>query len=195
MSEVIWYDNINAFFEREKLMNFFPSDDMSYEEKLNSSFRFCIYLSILLFLVKRTHQSLYIVFFAGVVTYILYNNKSSRAIEETFNGEVMHTSDKCTQPSKINPFMNVLVTDYVNNPKKPRACNVSDKNIKDKMEKYFYKDLYRNIDDIFNKKSSFRQFYTTPSTSIPNDQESFAKWLYYNEDKTCKEGNTSRCFG
>ena len=41
---------------------------------------------------------------------------------------------------------------------------------------------------------SSRQFYTNPSTTIPNDQEAFAKWLYYNPEKTCKEGNGLECY-
>ena len=31
-----------------------------------------------------------------------------------------------------------------------------------------------------------------PNTTIPNDQESFAKWCY-EVPKTCKEGNGNQC--
>ena len=61
--------------------------------------------------------------------------------------------------------------------------------IKNKMEKHFYKDLYRGVDEVFDNNYSYRQFYTTPNTTIPNDQEGFAKWLYFNEDKTLKESH------
>ena len=90
--------------------------------------------------------------------------------------------------------MNVLMNDYVHNPKRPEACNVSKPVVEKKIKQYFENDLYMNIDDVFNKNSSYRQFYTTPSTTIPNDQEGFAKWLYFSEDKTCKEGNTKKCY-
>jgi len=38
---------------------------------------------------------------------------------------------------------------------------------------------------------SKRQFYRTPSTTIPNDQTGFAKWLYQVPGKTCKEDSSS----
>jgi hypothetical protein len=32
-----------------------------------------------------------------------------------------------------------------------------------------------------------------PSTSIPNDRESYQNWLYRTPGKTCKEGNMDAC--
>jgi len=43
---------------------------------------------------------------------------------------------------------------------------------------------------LFNKNKQ-RQFCTIPSTTIPNDQESFAHWLYASPE-TCKE-NQKNC--
>ena len=198
MKEEIWYSNIQDFFEVNNLLNFFPSEDMSFEEKLNSFFRFCIYFSVLIFLLKKNYKVFYIAFFGGVITFILYkldihNNKENYLGEED---DYLHSkrNRKCIKPNKMNPFMNVLVTDYVKNPDRPKACDVSKETTKDKMQTYFNDSLYENIDDVFNKNSSYRQFYTTPSTTIPNDQEGFAKWLYFNEEKTCKEGNTAKCY-
>ena len=50
-----------------------------------------------------------------------------------------------------------------------------------------------DIDDIYSKYNSQRQFYTMPNTSIPNKQKEFALWLY-NRGPTCKEGNGYQCF-
>ena len=60
------------------------------------------------------------------------------------------------------------------------------------MDAKYFKDIYRDIDDAFDRKSSFRNFYTMPSTSIPNDQMEFANWLYGSKEKTQKEGNGNR---
>ena len=46
------------------------------------------------------------------------------------------------------------------------------------LNKKFFKDTYRDIDDIFDRKSSFRNFYTNPVTTIPNDQKSFADQVF-----------------
>jgi hypothetical protein len=46
---------------------------------------------------------------------------------------------------------------------------------------------------VYGKKQGQRQFITQPSTSIPNDQGSFANWLYKIPGKTCKEGGRQAC--
>jgi len=81
--------------------------------------------------------------------------------------------------------MNPELSDY-NNHNPPAACNADDDEIKDEISINFNKDLYMNIDDVWEKKNSQRQFYTIPSTSVPNNQTAFANWLY-NSPKTCKE--------
>ena len=49
-----------------------------------------------------------------------------------------------------------------------------------------------DVNDIFGKNNSQRQFYTVPGNQVPNDQGSFAQWLY-GTPKTCKEGNSIAC--
>jgi hypothetical protein len=80
--------------------------------------------------------------------------------------------------------MNVLMSEWTDNPNRPPACGYS--GIKDEIEENFSFNLYRDIDDLFDKNNSQRQFYTTPITTIPNDQGSFARWLY-EVPSTCKE--------
>ena len=89
------------------------------------------------------------------------------------------------KPTSSNPFMNTDITKY-NNGDIPAASNVDDDDIKDDMVINFNTDLYRDIDELFDKKNSQRQFYTTPNTLIPNNQTEFANWLYKIPD-TCKE--------
>lgn len=200
MIDEIWYNNISNLFEVDKLMNFFPNQEMSLEEKLNSALRFTLYFSVIVYLVNRTFYVFYLVLIMAGITYIVY---SANQKENFFNEDDEYLTSslnnrtklgRCSVPQKTNPFMNVLMNDYVHNPKRPEACNVSKPIVEKKVKQYFENDLYMNIDDVFNKNSSYRQFYTTPSTTIPNDQEGFAKWLYFSEDKTCKEGNTKKCY-
>lgn len=104
----------------------------------------------------------------------------------------IHTNKKCQKPSPSNPFMNVLLTDYVSNPKRPTACRMNNA-VKKQVNKFFDENLFRDVDDIFHKNASDRQFYTTANTAIPNDQTAFAKWLYQT-GPTCKEGNGDKCY-
>ena len=90
----------------------------------------------------------------------------------------------CQQPNINNPFMNILPTD---NRDRLSACTY-DKKTKDEINDAFNTNLYLDLNDIYGKNNSQRQFYTMPSTTIPNKQDSFAKWLY-NTPSICKEGN------
>ena len=75
--------------------------------------------------------------------------------------------------------MNVLLTDYQDDPKRQMACQTeSSKVVKQNVEDNFNTNLYKDVSNVFNKKNSQRQFYTNPSTTIPNDQKNFANWLW-----------------
>lgn len=106
---------------------------------------------------------------------------------------VSSSSNTCTKPTIENPFMNVTMGDYLNvDPEthniidRPEACNTSDPEIKKSSDEFFNNNLFKDVNDVFGKLNSQRQFYTMPSTTIPNKQDEFARWLYLNP-KTCKE--------
>ena len=96
----------------------------------------------------------------------------------------------CVKSTINNPFMNAnLITD-----KRDRnaACLYYDNpEIAAKVETNFDNNLYRDVSDLYNKRNSQRQYYTMPATTIPNEQTSFAKWLYLSPP-TCKE-DAIRC--
>jgi hypothetical protein len=103
---------------------------------------------------------------------------------------------KCVMPTKDNPFMNFLLSDYMDNPDRPEACNAVLEN-EDEIDNInmdttdkFNDNLYRNLNDLFDRKNSQRQFYTVPVTTLPNDQKSFAEWLY-KIPETCKTDQTN----
>lgn len=201
-SDSFWAENINILFQTDRLSEFIPLDNMSYNEKLNSIVRFSIYLSLLLFILKGNSIFFYIPIFICVLTYFLNKNYiSNQNYYESFyyrednNKRKMKNKKKplkfCQLPSNNNPFMNVLQTDIKYRPKRPPACKIN-KNIKEDIEDKFNSNLYRNISDIYGKTNSQRQYYTMPSTTIPNDQESFSKWLY-SSPESCKDGNSEQC--
>lgn len=95
-----------------------------------------------------------------------------------------------TQPNIENPFMNPLPFD---NRKRPPAVNTLNDNIKQsEIEVLYDYGNYRDINNIFDKNNGKRQFFTMPYTTYPNNQASFANWLY-KTPLTCKEGNGSQC--
>jgi hypothetical protein len=183
----IWFLDPMELIDVDKLTDFYPKNSMTFNEKLNSFMRFSIYFSIGVFLLNNNSKVFYSIFFGGIFTVILYNYKTEifNTTAEPFKED--YRIEKCTTPKVNNPFMNVLVSDYSDNPERQEACDVDNVKTKHEMEKHFNNDLFRSVDEVFDNKYSYRQFYTTPNTTIPNDQEGFAKWLYFTEGKTLKE--------
>jgi len=89
----------------------------------------------------------------------------------------------CRRPTKDNPFMNPNITDYNGDP--PVACNSDDEDIKDSMTVNYNHKLFRDVDELWERENSQRQFYTIPNTGIPNLQKEFANWNW-KVPKTCK---------
>jgi hypothetical protein len=96
-------------------------------------------------------------------------------------------------PTAKNPFMNVLIDELMYNPTRPMAKSIFDPSVKATLEEFFRTDFYSDPTDVFGKTQSQRQFVTMPSTSIPNDVDSYQNWLYRIPGKTCKEGGREAC--
>lgn len=95
-------------------------------------------------------------------------------------------------PTARNLFMNVLLDEYKYNPERPAAAPVTDPLVKQTLDDYFRVQWFSDPTDVFGKNQNQRQFVTMPSTSIPNDRDSYQKWLYALPG-TCKSGDKSAC--
>lgn len=191
-----WSDNPRILFNKDKLHLFFPTKEMTLIEKLNAIARLSIYLGVLLYIFSGYKSNyLFISIIVMIITIFIYKNQknnmemyfnsynnSSQNIE---NEKILIGNKDCTQPTTNNPFMNInLITDPKN---KKKACKSWNSNpIKNNIENKFKYNLYRDVSDLYNKNNSQRQYYTMPSTTIPNDQTAFAKWCF-NTGPTCKE--------
>ena len=97
-----------------------------------------------------------------------------------------------TLPTARNLFMNVLLDEYKYNPERPAAAPVNDPLVKQTLDDYFRVQWFSDPTDVFGKNQNQRQFVTMPSTSVPNDRDSYQKWLYALPG-TCKSGDKSAC--
>ena len=93
-----------------------------------------------------------------------------------------------TPPTSRNPFMNILLDEIKYNPTRPPGAPVTDPSVKQTFDDFFRVQWFSDPTDVFGKNQSQRQFVTQPSTSVPNDRESYQNWLYKIPGKTCKEG-------
>ena len=107
----------------------------------------------------------------------------------------IYDGNEKTLPSPSNPFMNLLVDEIKYNPLKPEASSVEDSKVKATLDDYFRVNWYSDPTDVFGKSQNQRQFITMPSTTVPNDRESYQNWLYKIPGKTCKEGSREACDG
>jgi hypothetical protein len=194
----IWYMDPKDFVSLDHLHEFVPLSTMTFEQKLNSIMRFAIYFTLLLMIVQRDAKVIYIVVFVALFTWGMYafyardkREFYSKHAEANLKYD-KHKKEACSLPTKNNPFANILVSDYVLNPKRKPGCDITKKNMRKKVEKYFNHNLYRDVDDIWNRKSSSRNFYQMPIQTIPNQQGDFAQWLY-GRDRTCKQGAGKQC--
>jgi len=196
-NDPFWIKDYKILFAKERLTDFFPTIQMTLIEKLNAIFRLSIYLSILLYLFTSNYLYLYIMIIVGLFTcFIFYNqkdnielyfnsleNSNSNNIEKNIYEDKMNT----IKPSVENPFMNInLITDSKD--KEAPLPSWNNDKIQKEIENKFNYNLYRDVGDLYGKNNSQREFYTMPSTTIPNNQTSFAKWCY-GVGPTCKESS------
>ena len=143
-----WSENPNVLFDSKYFFEFFPVEEMSYEQKLNAVTRTVIILTIVGFIT--THQISTIV--VGLVTicfiFMMFyyhkvekeNNEIKKNIQnetseikESFENPVRNflqennlpmNPEIFAKPSSVNPFSNVLIPDYDFNPlKKPAPAS------------------------------------------------------------------------
>jgi hypothetical protein len=195
INDLFWLDDYKILFYNERLTHFFPTIYMTFIEKLNAIFRLSIYLSIILYLFTGNYLYFYIMIIIGLFTVFIYYYQRDN-IELYFNSDKNDPENSIIQnnfdennnvikPTTENPFMNInLITDNKEKDEAPPSWN--NENIQKDIEDKFGYNLYRDVGDLYGKSNSQREFYTMPSTTIPNNQTSFAKWCY-SVGPTCKE--------
>ena len=189
-----WSSNYKVLFNSDNLSKFLPNVNMTNVEKLNALMRLGIYLGLALFIFTGKSEYLLIIVIIAAFTYYLYTYQKDN-IELFFNSltnsnfnkiqKSLMVEDSVVQPSVDNPMMNInLITSDKTQDAAPTSWN--DDSLKEKIEEKYNYNLYRDVGDLYGKSNSQRQFYTMPSTTIPNNQTSFAKWCY-STGPTCKE--------
>lgn len=189
-----WYNNYKILFNRENLTKFLPTVEMTNIEKLNSIMRLGIYLGIALFLFTNQSEYLLIIVLVALFTFFIYKYQQDK-IELFFNSidnsnfnkiqKSLMINESEIKPTVNNPMMNInLITDDKTKEAAPNSWN--NEEVKEEIEDKYNYNLYRDVGDLYGKSNGQRQFYTMPSTTIPNNQTSFAKWCY-STGPTCKE--------
>ncbi len=165
----------------------FPNKNMTKNQILNSLTRYSILLIILFFFINSNSNWFYFpigIIIGCLILYLLDFKQQEKDEKQKKN----ISKNKCQMPNINNPYMNVLMTQ---SQERLPACDSRDKEVSELTDKYYKFNLYQNAEDIFDKKNMERQFYTMPSSTIPNDQNEFINYLYKNKSN-CKT-NTEMC--
>lgn len=201
MGELIWFQDPLHFVTAKNYNVFFPTSDMMFVEQLNALMRMSLYFCVVVFVIKHDANIFFVLAISALFTFLMYSvddkkEKEKQSFMQKNNlDQDKLTNEYCLKPTKNNPFMNVLMSDYTDQPERPKACDVTEDKTNEEINNAFETGLYRDVSDIFSKIASDRQYVTNPSTTIPNDREKLTNWLYNNKpEKTCKEGNGDACF-
>lgn len=129
-------------------------------------------------------------------TNLTYNNQLPSHINTSLDNlteNILNPKENlCKLPTEHNPLMNRDITEF-GNENIPAACNADDEDVKENIKINFNQNLFRNVDDVWEKENSQRQFYTLPNTGIINNQTEFAKWLYKIPDSAVCKIDGSAC--
>lgn len=199
-NDPFWSENPKILINRTRLIEFVPTSDMTWKERLNALARLSIYSALLLMMYLGKSWPLYIGLAGILITLFLFRFGPQPAPVYTDAPDEHPTTDspnpfipskqpKCIPPTRNNPFMNVMQNEYIDNPTRPPACDYDQ--VKDDVEKQWGYNLYQDIDDaIWNRNNSQREWFTMPYTTIPNDQGGFANWCF-KTGPVCKTDSTA----
>lgn len=199
-NDMFWSENPKILTAKNRLIEFVPTSDMTWKERLNSLARLFVYAGLLLMMYLGTAWPVYLSLSGLLLTLFLFrygpkptvphrNVPTSHPTADSPNPYIPPDQPECIPPTRHNPFMNVLQNEYIDNPTRPPACDYEE--VKDDVESNWNYNLYKDVGEaLWDRNNSQRQWYTNPSTTIPNDQGGFANWLY-RTGPVCKTDQTA----
>jgi len=202
-----WIDKPTILLKHTNLINFWPLDKMTQNEKLNAITRLVIYLTIIaMVLLEDKMKFLGIGLITIMIVVGLYYINKDRAIKdknviEGFNADINKTN--WTMPTPQNPAMNVMVTEIMDNPRRRSAAPVTkeiNEKIDDTAKKFVIANnagdnkevadkIFRDLGDTTDFKNSMRAWYPTANTQIPSNDDAYKKFLVGDTGYCKKEYN------
>lgn len=136
-----WFDNPNILFDPKHILEFFPTEHMIYEQKLNAITRTILVLTIIVFFVTKNVRVIIVSLMTGFAVFLLHyyhEKEKERAIikklsletKEGFDNPAVDyltengvniSSNVFSEPNSSNPFNNVLNTDIDFDPNRKPA--------------------------------------------------------------------------
>ena len=193
--DAIWYQDLRVLFRRDRLLEFFPTRDHSFAERVNAIVRLVAYSCAGMYLYNRdTRYVVYGLLSIALLTCVYgcgggTGSSPSTARKPAPAGstcvQALDADPACTLPTVNNPYANVLVSDYSDNPDRPPACQYDD--VADLVKDKFNKGGLRDLDDVYDENNGQSTFYTMPVTTTMPDTKAFAEFVYGDSfQRNCK---------
>ena len=189
MNDLFWFQDPKIIFRKDKILEVWPYESMTFYEKLNATTRFIILISLLGFMLLNNYLILLFgVLLIGCILFIYkYQNDKYK---ENLENRMVEASNEDKYTYK-NPLYNVMLTDYeddVNKKELKKPYNSVNEELINKNAKNFVlennKDnkeignLFKSMANNLDFEKSMRQFHINPSTTIPNNQDDFLEFCY-----------------
>ena len=158
-------------FETKELLNFWPTATQTARERVAATTRFILYATCIIYIINRDVRVFALGILAIAILYYLWTmnmisdgklrpSSTDGRVPGPLRGEV-------TLPTLNNSMGNVLLSDYVDNPDRPAAAWYPSMRAE-------VQNTWSQIHPFERQRDAERNFYTMPSSTIPNDQAAFA---------------------
>ena len=224
-SVVFWGDDPNILLDPKAVFELWPVEKMSFNQKLNAITRGIIVLCLIMFAIYHNGRLIAVCVLTIGAIYCMQRTVTRKPEPEPFGTNIEDQTYISNEPSipslpvvfqsssATNPFANVMPPDYDNAaaklPAAPAYNATANASILNSMYSQINSanssypnistDLFSNSYDHFNFEQSMRPFYSTASTTIPNDQGAFADFCYgatlscLKDTAACAIGDASAC--
>ena len=162
-------DILQEVFQKDKLLDFWPTNRQSAKERVEATTRFVVYASALVFLTSKDARVILLGLLVLTVLYVLYFNGMIPDGERSVDYKL--DASGFTMPSRDNPMGNILMGEYSTQPDRPPAAWYP--SVREEVQQE-----WDSIHPFERVRDAERNFYTTASTTIPNDQAAFAQASY-----------------
>ena len=206
MSTPFWFKDISILYNKNYLLEIIPKKEYDFNRKLNAVVRFTIFYAILLYIFRKDKNILCLPFITIVITVFLHKTSKSEGQDKAMDNLMNVTNktkldeidlmideintDVFREPTIDNPMMNQNVFELYDD--KEAIPTYNNPGVKRVVEETLDSQIFKDSNDLFNRRNSQRQWYTMPNTEAMNKQTEFAKWCYMTPP-TCKEGNGLQC--
>lgn len=174
--EEVWFLNVRDLVRYPS--RFWPTRDQTPGGQINALVRLFVYVTVAVYAYNRNPKILYLGL--GAITIVSASYTKAAGRDSVAALASLATRGQCRRPTRENPFMNRLLTDPVAG---VEPCEYT--GVKKDVQTYFNTGLPRDIEDVYEKMNSQRQFVPMPNGGVPPDSRQFAQFLY-GDMRNCK---------